>query len=437
MKKELHRKLIILAAAGIFATAVCAALLFYRILTAQIFDDLKAASRAVAMLDMETLRPETYRKFQQDGLRVTWIDEDGQVIFDSMADKGIMENHRKRPEFKQAFANGEGRAVRKSATSAVHTFYYAALLPNGTALRIGKASSSVSHLIWTMAALILCIGVGVFLACAILARHMASRIVEPIEKMAQNLLTVEEADIYEEMRPFLSVIKRQHIGLLDYARARQEFTANVSHELKTPLTAISGYAELITGGMADGADARHFAGEIYRSAERLQALINDIIKLSQLDDSSLQLAFEQLDLYGLAQNCIDTMQMQATKQGVRLCLEGTPVCINGNKVLIEELLTNLCSNGIRYNKRGGVVAIACTLEHGKPVLSVRDTGIGIPQNQQEHIFERFYRVDKSRSKATGGTGLGLAIVKHIVAQHGAQIALASEEGKGTEIKIYF
>lgn len=281
------------------------------------------------------------------------------------------------------------------------------------------------------------VGLCVFLVCAFFAKRMTKRFVEPIEKMADNIVLVDEREVYEEMRPFVSMIKQQHMDILNHAQMRQEFTANVSHELKTPLTAISGYAELIASGMTNESDTEHFANEIHRSAERLQSLINDIIKLSELDNSDLKLEFEPIDLYTLATTCIDQMQIAAQKNEVTLLQEGGPVTINGNKTLIEELLYNLCSNAVRYNKKGGSVTVITGMKNQRPALTVRDTGIGIPKEQQDRVFERFYRVDKSRSKSTGGTGLGLAIVKHIVVQHEAQIELSSEEGVGTEVMVIF
>lgn len=281
------------------------------------------------------------------------------------------------------------------------------------------------------------VGLCVFLVCAFFAKRMTKRFVEPIEKMADNIVLVDEREVYEEMRPFVSMIKQQHMDILNHAQMRQEFTANVSHELKTPLTAISGYAELIASGMTNESDTEHFANEIHRSAERLQSLINDIIKLSELDNSDLKLEFEPIDLYALATTCIDQMQIAAQKNEVTLLQEGEPVTINGNKTLIEELLYNLCSNAVRYNKKGGSVTVITGMKNQRPALTVRDTGIGIPKEQQDRVFERFYRVDKSRSKSTGGTGLGLAIVKHIVVQHEAQIELSSEEGVGTEVTVIF
>ena len=288
-----------------------------------------------------------------------------------------------------------------------------------------------------MTMLTLGVGLCVFLVCAFFAKRMTKRFVEPIEKMADNIVLVDEREVYEEMRPFVSMIKQQHMDILNHAQMRQEFTANVSHELKTPLTAISGYAELIASGMTNESDTEHFANEIHRSAERLQSLINDIIKLSELDNSDLKLEFEPIDLYTLATTCIDQMQIAAQKNEVTLLQEGGPVTINGNKTLIEELLYNLCSNAVRYNKKGGSVTVITGMKNQRPALTVRDTGIGIPKEQQDRVFERFYRVDKSRSKSTGGTGLGLAIVKHIVVQHEAQIELSSEEGVGTEVTVIF
>lgn len=437
MKKKLNAKFMLIAAIAIMVTAVCSMLLFYRILEEQIFDDLKANAHVLAMAQGQEAAGALPESLKEDGLRVTLTGADGAVYYDSMEDETVMDNHSGRPEIADAFLTGEGRAVRKSATSSEHTFYYAVRLADKNVLRIGKESASIYRFIGNMAGMILVVGGCVFGICVLFSHRLTKSLMEPIEKMADNLVLAHEGDVYEEMRPFVSTIKRQHTDILNHAKMRQEFTANVSHELKTPLTAISGYAELIATGMTDGDDTFHFADEIHRSAERLQSLINDIIKLSELDDGSLKLEFETLDLYEMGKSCVALMQLQAQKNDVALSLTGESVLIHGNKTLIEELLYNLCSNAVRYNRNGGTVTIRTCSENGRPVLSVKDTGIGIPKDQQERIFERFYRVDKSRSKSTGGTGLGLAIVKHIVARHDAQIELASEEGMGTEVKIYF
>ena len=437
MKKKINAKFMLIAAIAIVVTAVCSMLLFYQILEKQIFDDLAANAHVIAKMSIEELSSDGGYDLEQDGLRITVVEADGMVLFDSVEDETTMENHKNRPEIAKAIKTGEGTSIRKSTTSLKHTFYYAVRMEDGTILRIAKESSSITSFVATMTGLIVIVGLLVFLMCTFYSHRLTVRLVEPIEKMAANITLMNEDEVYEEIRPFIATIKQQHVDILNHAQMRQEFTANVSHELKTPLTAISGYAELIASGMTSGEDTIHFANEIHSNAERLQSLINDIIKLSELDDDDLKLEFETVDLYELGEHCLASMALQAQKNEVAMYLKGEHVPLSGNKTLLEELMFNLCSNAVRYNKKGGTVTITITTEQGRPVLVVADTGIGIPEEQQERVFERFYRVDKSRSKSTGGTGLGLAIVKHIVAQHDAQITLNSKEGIGTEIKVTF
>ena len=218
---------------------------------------------------------------------------------------------------------------------------------------------------------------------------------------------------------------------------RQDFTANVSHELKTPLTAISGYAELMENGMVPPEEIGSFAQKIEKNARRLLSLINDIIRLSELDSSNTQLLVEKFDLFEEAQICGENMQIYAEKNDVTITYEGGHQEITANREMINELINNLCANAIRYNKKNGSVKVRVDSSQGHPYISVADTGIGISKEHQKRVFERFYRVDKSRSKQTGGTGLGLAIVKHIVALHDAQLNLESEVGKGTTITVTF
>lgn len=437
MKKKINSKFMLISAIAIIVMAICAMVLFYDILKKQIFDDLKANAHVISMMNPEDLPDEINYNLNKDGLRITLINEDGTVIYDSMEDESKMENHRERPEIASALAAGEGRAMRKSTTSAKHTFYYAMRTDDGKVLRIGKDSNSIYSLIIKMVYLTLSVGFCVFVLCTVLAHRLTRRLVAPIEKMADNIVLLEENDVYDEMKPFVATIKQQHVDILKHSQMRQEFTANVSHELKTPLTAISGYAELIASGMTSGEDTIHFATEIHKSAERLQYLINDIIKLSELDSDDTKIEFETLDLHEMALNCQAMMEIPAEKNEVTVEVQGEATSVRGNRNLIDELIYNLCSNAVRYNKKGGKVTIIIRTEDGHPTLIVKDTGIGIPKEAQERVFERFYRVDKSRSKSTGGTGLGLAIVKHIVAQHEAQISLESEEGAGTEIKVTF
>ena len=437
MKKKINAKFMLISVIAVVITGISAMILFYNILITQIYDDLRTNARVILAMNENLVVEYIPKEIGTSGLRITIIDTDGTVEYDSFGDENQMENHADREEILLAKSRGEGVSMRQSKTSHKHTFYYAIQTEQGKILRIAKDSSSIYVFVMRMTLTIILVGALVLVLCLILAHRLTQKIIRPIEKMADNIVLVEEESVYEEMRPFVKMIKGQHVDILQHAKMRQEFTANVSHELKTPLTAISGYAELIENGMTSGENTLHFASEIHRSAERLQHLINDIIKLSELDDSDLQLEFEEIDLAEAIKNCAQNMQLFAQKADVTLSAMGDATIIVANKMLIDELLYNLCSNAIRYNKRGGSVTMHVGLEGDSPVLTVKDTGIGIPAEQQERVFERFYRVDKSRSKSTGGTGLGLAIVKHIVAQHGAQITLRSEEGVGTEIKVIF
>ena len=219
---------------------------------------------------------------------------------------------------------------------------------------------------------------------------------------------------------------------------RQDFTANVSHELKTPLTAISGYAELMENGMVGQDEVATFSAKIRQNVERLLSLITDTIRLSELDNGAARdTIMETFDLNELAERCVDNLKMYARKHEVTIACIGVSTCVTGSREMIGELIDNLCNNAIRYNNQNGNVLVEVGAREGHAFRRVKDTGIGIPKEHQERVFERFYRVDKSRSKQTGGTGLGLAIVKHIVALHNASISLESEEGKGTEITVTF
>lgn len=431
MKKKMNVRFMIVSAVAILVTAVISSVLFFQVLKAQVFEDLKAYEHVVSQTD-----PAAF-EISREEMRVTLIGEDGEVLFDSQEDASAMENHNERPEVIEARATGTGQEVRWSETSSVHTFYYAAVMEDGRILRVAKQTTSLYDVIVNTLVIIFGIALLTFAGCALVAHMLTRRMVEPIEKMADSLVVLDESDVYEEIRPFVKTIKEQHMDILNHAKIRQEFTANVSHELKTPLTAISGYAELMENGMVEAGDVKRFAVQIHKNSSRLLMLINDIIKLSELDDEQLEIPFETFDFYELAQNTIHMLELPAQKQEVSLILSGEHVMLHAGKSLIEELLYNLISNALRYNVKGGKVYVEIRTEDERPVLVVEDTGIGIPKEHQERVFERFYRVDKSRSKSTGGTGLGLAIVKHIVAQHDAAITLESEEGKGTKMVVRF
>ena len=440
MKKKINIRFIMIAALAIVVTALSAMLVYYNILKEQVFGDLKAYAHVIELLNIDDLaagiEKDPYNPIDDD-LRITLIGADGEVLYESLLNKDEMDNHNERPEIIEAREKGEGEAVRYSATSGTHTFYYAERLQNGNVLRIGRDSVSVNRIMVNTLVIVLVIALGILFVCMGISHYLTKKLVEPIEKLATNIMLVDENNVYEEIRPFVNTIKEQHVNIINNAQLRQEFTANVSHELKTPLTAISGYAELIGNGMTGKEDTIRFSNEIHSNANRLLSLINDIIKLSELDEADHQMEMERIDLYKLAENCVQMMQVTAEKQGIRLILQGESTMVMANKGLMDEVFYNLCSNAIRYNKPGGSVTVTVGTKDERPFLSVADTGIGIPKECQERVFERFYRVDKSRSKSTGGTGLGLAIVKHIVAQHNAALHLDSELGEGTTIEIVF
>lgn len=218
---------------------------------------------------------------------------------------------------------------------------------------------------------------------------------------------------------------------------RQEFTSNVSHELKTPLTSISGFAEIMKNGGTPDAVVTDFSSSIYDEAQRLISLVNDIIKISELDERNIQAESEDVDLYKLSADIINRLKPVAAKRNICLNLIGESTVVSGTSKILDEMIYNLCDNAIKYNVDNGTVDIILSESSRHIKLTVRDTGIGIPQSEQERIFERFYRVDKSHSKAIGGTGLGLSIVKHAAIYHNAEIKLKSEPGSGTSITVIF
>ena len=441
MKKRINRSFILIALLAICMTTALITVVYYNLFQNQVTSDLKDYTTLVRETGEDTQFEQVGGALLDREIRLTLVDPSGKVLCDNEVDSNTLENHMNRPEIRDAFEKGEGQSMRNSQTLSHNTFYYAVRLDNGSVLRVAKDagsiisvfSSVVPTIMWILAALIL-LSLG-------MAHMLTRKLIEPIENLAENMDVGVQPAVYDELAPFIRMIQEQHQDILKNAQMRQEFTANVSHELKTPLTSISGYAELIETGMADKEDIVRFAKGIRSSANRLLSLINDIIRLSELDSAESEDVFEKLDLYAMAKDCVGVLQMNAEKNNVTLELSGESCEITGNKQMIEELLYNLCDNAIRYNNAGGRVDVSVKREKGdreRPVLlSVRDTGIGIPKEHQDRIFERFYRVDKSRSKSTGGTGLGLAIVKHIVAKHDARMELDSEVGRGTEIRVAF
>lgn len=437
MKNKINRNLIGIATLAIFLTLGLTLAIYFQLMQKQIMEDLRTHVHILSSSDYVLEYLEDNYDPAQDQLRITVVNKDGDVLYESGADAKSMENHMARPEIKDAVKNGEGKAIRRSDTVGTLTFYYAERLENGNVIRIARDFAYLARVFSYLIPEMIIVFAGIFVLCMVLGHYMTKRFIEPIEMLAEDVDRAERMQTYTEIQPFIETINQQHKELKRSSQLRQEFTANVSHELKTPLTSISGYAELIEAEIATGADTVRFAGEIHKNAQRLLTLINDILRLSQLDSVEDYLDTETVDLYEMALNCREMLQMQAGKNRITLKVKGNTRMIQANRQMMDELIFNLCDNAIRYNNAGGEVLVTVAEEEGNTVLSVKDTGIGISESDQERIFERFYRVDKSRSKQTGGTGLGLAIVKHIAVLHNAQISVNSELGVGTEIRVTF
>lgn len=426
---------------AIITTLLLTAAFCYKIFKDQVMKDLKEYAEIAKYAVLQ----EQYGFMQQaldiqaaNAVRITLIGADGEVLGDTQADASKMENHGDRPEIKAAMATGDGKMVRQSSTLGTNTYYYAIRLENGQILRVSKDADSIYMLMGRTLPYLAGLAVLLFLICCIFSYFLSESLIRPVRLIAENVDNVGKTETYEELEPYIDAIKSQHDDVMQNAKMRQEFTANVSHELKTPLTAISGYSELIENGMVSSEDEiRRFAREIHSNANRLLTLINDVIRLSELDGNETEEISESVDLGEVAQTCVDMLQLSAEKHQVKLSFEGESALIQSNRQMVEEVLYNLCDNAIRYNKEGGTVCVGVHREAAEAVLTVADTGIGIPREHQERVFERFYRVDKGRSKSTGGTGLGLAIVKHILIRLGAKISLESKEGEGTKITVIF
>lgn len=437
MKGKINLQFWWIAGLSSVLTVTLVTVIFFQVFKQEIYEDLKTYAYLLGSTGVMEHKEQTVHLEKFDDLRITVIQSDGTVSFDNNVDIGQLDNHANRTEVEQAFQDGFGQTIRRSATLEKSTFYFALLLSNGTVLRIAKEAGSIWSIVGRAVPLTILVIILMFGICTVVSHILTKSMLRPIEQMAEHLDDRKGVIAYKELTPFIEMIQKQHEDILKGAKMRQEFTANVSHELKTPLTAISGYAELIENGMASPENAVQFAAQIHKSSNRLLKLINDIIKLSQLDSSEVQTVFEKVDLYECAEECMDWLSKSAKDHEITVQLFGTRENVYADRSMMEELIYNLCDNAIRYNNPGGKVSITITNDVDYIYLIVKDDGIGISKEHQERIFERFYRVDKSRSKSTGGTGLGLAIVKHILVQHNIKMELVSEIGKGTEIKILF
>jgi len=375
--------------------------------------------------------------------RITWIGSNGCVLYDNEADTKEMENHMEREEVKEAMAEGYGDAVRYSRTLADKQLYAAKQLPDGSVLRLSVEQVAAWTLLLGFAQPI-CIVIMLALALSfVLASRLTKMLVKPINEIDPEKPEQYYGDErYKEIEPLLrhisvqqTQLKKDQKQIEKNALIRQEFTANVSHELKTPLHAISGYAELIENGIVQSEDIKPFAGKIHSESLRMMRLVEDIIDLTKLDNGGTETVWEECDLYRIAENAVDSLEAEASAMNVSISLEGTASRLRAVPNLLYSIVYNLCDNAIKYNHSGGSIRVSVRQSGQNTILSVADTGIGIPEEDRDRVFERFYRVDKSRSKDVGGTGLGLSIVKHAVMIHNGTIELRGETGQGSEFIV--
>ena len=405
----------------------------------QLKTEAELASQGVSMSGLDYLN-----SLEATDYRITWIDADGTVLFDNAVNVNEMENHLERDEIKEAISDGYGESVRYSNTLSDKQLYSAIRLSDGSVLRLSSVQMAVWALLLGFAQPICLVILIAFVLSFVLASRLTKRILKPINSIdPDNPMQHINEEEYKEIAPLLRRIQSQNEQLKHdqkeiekAALIRQEFTANVSHELKTPLHAISGYAELLENEMVKAEDIKPFAGKIRKESTRMTKLVEDIIDLTKLDNGGLEMKWEDCDLYRIAENAVDSLETTATTLGVEVTVGGSDTPVRVIPQLLYSIVYNLCDNGIKYNHIGGRVEVDVQQTAHNTVLKVKDTGIGIPEESRERIFERFYRVDKSRSKKVGGTGLGLSIVKHAVLVHGGKIEVNSEVGKGTEFIVY-
>ena len=490
------------------------------------------------------------KNIKDKNARITYIDQDGTVLYDNKADAAEMENHSDRKEFQEAEKYGVGESSRYSDTLSEKTIYYAQRLKDGTVLRVSGTQDSVLALVENLVLPLVLVLFLMLILSGIMASVISKRIVKPVNEL--DLEHPEENQIYEELSPLLSKIHRQNReiqnqlelakqqqaefslitenmqeGLIvidkytmilsanssawslfrvdkgsqgesvycldraeDFRHAieqvlggehaelilklngsdiqlianpvirgqktegavillvnvteklerenlRREFSANVSHELKTPLTSISGFAEIMQDGLVKEEDIPQFAGRIYKESQRLLQLVEDVIQISQLDEEKTSYTWEPVDVYQVCKNAFESLKEKAQSMNVHLYICGDSMKMEAVRTLLEEAVYNVCDNAIKYNRNDGSVSIFLTQTAHEIQILVKDTGVGIPREDQDRVFERFYRVDKSHSKEIGGTGLGLSIVKHAVGTLKGSVILRSEEGCGTEIYMKF
>ena len=407
----------------------------------QLRNETKLVSQAVVLSGMDF-----FDKLGDTDFRITWITADGTILYDNEADTLVMENHLEREEIRDALETGHGESRRYSSTLFERQLYTAQKLPDGTVLRLSITQTTIWNILLRFLLPLGLILLFEVLMSFLLASRLSKRIVEPLNELnLDSPLENSAQEAYAEIMPLLKRLDDQHRQLAKdreelekTSLIRQEFTANASHELKTPLHVISGYAELLESGMVPSEESRRlFAGKIRTESQRMSKLVEDIIDLSQLDGGGVGMTRELTDLYRIAVNAVESLEPTAASAGVTLNVSGESAVIYGVPQVLYSIIYNLCINAIHYSDRGGSALVTVRDYPDRAELSVADNGIGIPEQDLDRIFERFYRVDKSHSKEVGGTGLGLSIVKHAAKVHNAEISVRSELGKGSVFTVKF
>lgn len=448
-----HRMFVALVVAcALVAVAVTAAasLIYQSAFLSDEHEQLASECRTIAsLLDLAEDDATVLGELDMGDIRVTLVSPDGTVTYDSGADAVELPNHADRPEVAAALAEGTGSSERSSDTVGYMSLYEAVRLESGEVVRLSVDRAGVVAFLFQDLAMLCGLAVLLVGASWVVSRRLSRRFVRPILEI--DPASGDGVAPYEELDPLVSRLNEQHKELVqrmnaiqDAADMRRDFTANVTHELKTPIASIQGAAELIRDGIARPEDVQGFAGRIYKDAHRLSVLVSDILTLSRLDESERSGdrevfgTAERVDLLSVASDAVERLRGRAQrKYEVTISLSGVSTPIMGNARLLDELVSNLVENAIRYNHPGGRVFVWVLPQGGRPCLRVSDTGIGIPPEAQDKVFERFYRVDKGRSRDMGGTGLGLAIVKHAATYHGADIRLESKVDEGTTITVTF
>lgn len=443
MKQRIMNNIGFLVALSMLLTFTAASVIMYEKYNSYMRQDVKNEVEyiryAIEKIGEEYLTEETGNLTTS---RITLTAPDGTVLYDSEQYADQEENRTGSPGFEKVQEDGTGEVMRYSESLSQQTYYYAVKLNSGNILGVAKTTESVFHTMFSSFALMGILLLAILALGFCLMERQTKKLIEPINQL--DLEHPLEHVEYEELRPLLNRVDQQNRQIAQQVEelrqaetVRREFSANVSHELKTPMMSISGYAELMKNEMVRPQDVPEFAGRIYDEASRLTSLVQDIIEISKLDEKSGEMPFETVDLYEVVQDICQNLMLPSKRKQVTIFTEGKSAEIYGVRHILYEMLYNLVDNAIKYNKEGGYVKVLLAKEKEHVIFTVEDNGIGIAKEEQERIFERFYRVDKSHSRQTGGTGLGLAIVKHGAMLHHAEILLSSEPGKGTKIQVQF